>query len=155
EEDTPVFGKVTTTKRTAVKVEPTAHAAAATMVDANTELRWVSGDRKGKYVRVMIPKGLLGWVLEADVKKVAEPDLSSIALEATAAPCVSPETLDACTTKKPTGCSPADSAHGLVNQLKRTVPPEGTPTTLTFDTFSQLQSAAVELVDQGVDVEPA
>ena len=28
-----------------------------------------------------------------------------------------------------------------LNQLKRTVPPQGTPTMLTFDTFSQLQSA--------------
>jgi len=39
--------------------------------------------------------------------------------------------------------------------LKRTVPPEGTPTTLTFETFSQLQSAAVELVDEGVEIPPA
>jgi hypothetical protein len=68
---------------------------------------------------------------------------------------VSPETLNACTRTKPTGCSAAGSAHGLVNRLKRTVPPEGTPTTLTFDTFSQLQSAAVELVDEGVEIPPA
>jgi hypothetical protein len=68
---------------------------------------------------------------------------------------VSPETLNACTTKKPTGCSAADSAHGLVNRLKRTIPAEGTTTTLTFETFSQLQTAAVESVDQGVDIPPA
>ena len=91
-------------------------------------------------MRVMVPKGPSGWVLEADVNKVAEADLTNIALEGQAPPCVSPETLNACTTNKPTGCSPPDSAHGLVNQLKRTVPPEGTPTTLTFDTFSQLQA---------------
>jgi hypothetical protein len=155
QEDTPVFGKVTTIKKTAVKAAPNAHAAAATMVDANTDLRWVMGDRKGKYVRVMIPKGPSGWVLEADVNKVAEADLASIALEGQAQPCVSPETLNSCTTTKPNGCSPAGSAHGLVNQLKRTVPPQGTPTTLTFDTFSQLQSTAVELVDQGVEIPPA
>ena len=154
-EDTPVFGKVTTSKKTALKTAPNAHAAAATTVDANTDLRWVMGGRKGKYVRVMIPKGPSGWVLESDVKKVAEADLASIALEGQAQPCVSPETLNACTTTKPTGCSAAGSAHGLVNQLKRTVPPQGTPTTLTFDTFSQLQSAAVELVDEGVDIPPA
>ena len=65
---------------------------------------------------------------------------------------MNPETLDACTTTKPTGCSQAGSEHGLANQLKRTVPPEGAPTTLTFDTFSQLQSEAVELVDQGVEI---
>lgn len=154
-EDTPVFGQVTTNRKTAVKVAPNAHAAAATTVNANTDLRWVMGQRKGKYVRVMIPKGTSGWVLEADVKKVAEADLASIALEGQTQPCVSPTTLNACTTKKPTGCSPADSPHGLVNQLKRTVPPEGTPTTLTFEAFSQLQSAAVELVDQGVEIDPA
>ena len=154
DEDAPVFGQVTTTKKTPVKAAPNAQSAAATMVDANTDLRWVRGDRKGKYVRVMIPKGASGWVLEADVKTVTEPDLSSIALESRAQPCVSPETLNACTTKKPTGCSPAGSAHGLANRLKTTIPAEGTPATLTFDTFSQLQAAAVELVDQGVDIPP-
>jgi hypothetical protein len=154
-EDTSVFGQVTTNRKTAVKVAPNAHAAAATTVNANTDLRWVMGQRKGKYVRVMIPKGTSGWVLEADVKKVAEADLASIALQGSAQPCVSPTTLNACTTKKPTGCSAADSPHGLVNQLKRTAPREEAPTTLTFEAFSQLQSAAVELVDQGVEIDPA
>ena len=154
-EDTPVSGKVTTNKKTALKAAPNAHAAAATTVDANTDLRWVMGARKGKYVRVMIPKGPSGWVLEADVNKVAEADLADIALEGSAQPCVSPKTLNACTTTKPTGCAAAGSAHGLVNQLKRTVPSPGTPTTLTFDTFSQLQTAAVDLVDQSVEIEPA
>src|SRR5256886_3648097 len=144
QEDTPVFGKVTTNKKTALKAAPNAHAAAAATVDANTDLRWVMGDRKGKYVRVMVPKGPSGWVLEANVNKIADADLASIALESSAQPCVSPKTLNACTTTKPTGCSSAGSAHGLVNQLKRNVPPQETPTTLTFDTFSQLQSAAVE-----------
>ena len=155
QEDTPVFGKVTTKKKTALKAAPNAQAAAATTVDANTDLRWVMGERKGKYVRVMVPKGPSGWVLEADVNTVAEADLADIALEAQSQPCVTPTTLKACTTTKPTGCAAAGSAHGLVNQLKRTVPPEGTPTTLTFETFSQLQSAAVDLVDQGVDISPA
>src|SRR2546423_480191 len=125
-EDTPVFGKVTTNKKTALKAAPNAHATAATTVDANTDLRWVRGDRKGKYVRVMIPKGPSGWVLEADVTKVAEADLSSIALEGSAQPCVSPETLNACTTTKPTGCSSAGSAHGLVHPIKKNRPPQQT-----------------------------
>lgn len=155
EEDTPVFGQVTTNKKTAFKVAPNAQAAASRTINPNTDLRWVRGDRKGKYLRVMIPKGPTGWVLAADVKTITKPDLSSIALEGSAQSCVSPETLKACTTKKPTGCAAADSAHGLLNQLKRSMPPEGTPTTVTFDTFSQLQSAAVELVDQGVDIAPS
>jgi hypothetical protein len=154
-EDTPAFGKVATTKKTAIKAAPNAHAAAATTVDANTDLRWVMGQRKGKYVRVMVPKGPSGWVLEANVKKIAEADLADIALEAQAEPCVSPATLKACVAKKPTGCSAQDSAHGLVNKLKRTVPPEGPSTILTFETFSQLQTAAVELVDEAVEIPPA
>ena len=154
-EDAPAFGKVTTKKKTALKAAPKPQAAVATTVDANTDLRWVMGQHKGKYVRVMVPKGPSGWVLEADVNKVAEADLSDIALEGQAQPCVSPATLNACTTKKPTGCAAADSAHGLVNQLKRSIPAEGTPTTLTFDAFSQLQTAAVELVDQSVEIPPA
>jgi hypothetical protein len=92
--------------------------------------------------------------LESKVRKVAEPDLSAIMLAGSAQPCVRPETLDACTKNKPTGCSGEDSPHGLANKLKRTAPPEGAPTTLNFDTFSQLQSAAVDLVDQGVEIEP-
>lgn len=152
QEDTPVSGKVTTTKKTALKTAPKAPSAAAMTLTANTDLRWVMGERKGKYVRVMVPKGPSGWVLESDVKKVAEADLSAIALAGSAQPCVDPETLDACTTSKPTGCSSAGSEHGLVNQLKRTIPSEGAPTRLTFETFSQLQSEAVQLVDQGVEI---
>ncbi|MGY4230040.1 hypothetical protein ACVMIH_007401 [Bradyrhizobium sp. USDA 4503] len=155
EEDTPVFGQVTTNKKTAFKIAPNAQAAASKTIDPNTDLRWVRGDRKGKYLRVMLPKGPIGWVLAADVKTNAQPDLSSIALEGSAQPCVSPETLNACTTRKPTGCAAADSAHGLLNQLKRTTPPVGAPITVTFDTFSQLQSRAEELVDQGVDIAPS
>jgi len=155
QEDTPVSGKVTTTQKTALKTAPKASSAAVTMLAPNTDLRWVMGDHKGKYLRIMVPKGPSGWVLESEVRKVAEPDLSAIAFAATAQPCVDPKTLDACTTTKPTGCSEPGSPHGLANQLKRTVPPEGTPTTVNFDTFSQLQSAAVELVDQSVEIPPA
>ncbi|MBR1029379.1 SH3 domain-containing protein [Bradyrhizobium liaoningense] len=155
EEDIPAFGQVTTNKKTALKTAPSAQASASRMVEANTELRWVRGDRRGKYVRVIAPKGPTGWVLASDVKSLVKPDLSSIALEGTAQPCVSPETIKACTTKKPTGCAAADSAHGAINLLKRTMPQEGAVTTVTFDTFSQLQSAAEERVDQGVEIEPS
>ena len=47
-EDSPVFGKVATTKKTAIKAAPNAHAAAATTVDANTDLRWVMGRSQRK-----------------------------------------------------------------------------------------------------------
>jgi hypothetical protein len=155
EEDSPVFGMVTTNKRTALKTSPNAQASAPAMVDANTNLRWLRGAQRGKYVRVMIPKGPSGWVLQADVQKVAEPDLSSIALEGQAQPCVSPETIKACTTKKPAGCAAADSPHGALNTLKRRLPNDEAPTLVTFETFSQLQTAAVGLVDEGVDISPS
>lgn len=86
EEDTPAFGQVTTNKKTAFKVAPNAQAAASKTIEPNTDLRWVRGDRKGKYLRVMLPKGPTGWVLAADVKTIARPDLSSIALEGSAQP---------------------------------------------------------------------
>src|SRR5262245_39031366 len=47
QEDTPAFGTVTAKRKTTLKAAPSAQAAAATMVDANTELRWMMGDRKG------------------------------------------------------------------------------------------------------------
>src|SRR5260221_14698429 len=47
-EDAPVFGKVTTKKKTALKAAPKPQAAAATTVDANTDLRWVMGPAQRK-----------------------------------------------------------------------------------------------------------
>lgn len=154
QENTLVFGQVTTAKKAFLKSEPTASAVATMTLPAKTDLRWVMAQQKDKYFRVAVPKGPSGWVLESEVTKVKDADLASLALAGSAQPCVSPETLDACTTTKPTGCSPPRSPHGLVNQLKRTVPLEGAATLLTFDTFSQLQSEAVRLVDQGVEIEP-
>jgi hypothetical protein len=155
QEDVAVAGKVTTTKKTPLKVAPKASSAAATTLPASTDLRWVMGDHKGQYVRVMVPRGPSGWVLESDVKKVQEADLASVALQGSAQPCVDPETLEACTTGKPTGCSGPDTPHGLANHLKRTVPAQGDATLVTFETFAQLQSEAVELVDQGAEIEPS
>ena len=39
EEDTPVFGQVATTRKTAIKIAPNPQSAAATAVNANTDLR--------------------------------------------------------------------------------------------------------------------
>ncbi len=155
QEDTPLFGNVTTARKTMLKTAPAAPSVATIQLPADTELRWVMGERKGKYLRVTVPKGPSGWVLESDVAKVTEPDLSSVALEGTAQPCVTPETLAACTKTEPAGCAEADSPHGIANELKRALPPEGEATMLSFETFSQLQSEAVQLVDQGLPISPA
>ena len=67
QEDTPVFGKVTTTKPAALKTAPKAPSATAMTLAVDTDLRWVMGERKGKYVRVMVPRGPSGWVLETAI----------------------------------------------------------------------------------------
>jgi hypothetical protein len=151
----PVYGKVTTLRKTIIKTTPSAQGPAAAPVPAQSDLRWVMGQRSGKYLRVIVPKGPIGWVLASDVKQVEQADLTSIATEASAVPCVEPKNIKACTENKPAGCSSPGSAHGLANELKRTVPPDGDPTLLTFDSFSQLQTAAEQSVDQGVDIDPA
>jgi uncharacterized protein YgiM (DUF1202 family) len=46
------------------------------------------------------------------------------------------------------GCSPADSPHGLLNQLKRTVPTGTSAAMLTFDDFAALQQQADSLVGE-------
>lgn len=46
------------------------------------------------------------------------------------------------------GCSPADSPHGLLNQLKRTVPTGTSAVVLTFDDFAALQQQADNLVGE-------
>lgn len=46
------------------------------------------------------------------------------------------------------GCAAADSPHGLMNQLKQTVPSSTTPVLLTFDDFDNLQQQAHNLVGE-------
>jgi len=46
------------------------------------------------------------------------------------------------------GCEAADSPHGLMNQLKQTIPGSTTPTLLTFDDFANLQQQADNLVGE-------
>ena len=48
----------------------------------------------------------------------------------------------------PNGCEAADSAHGLMNQLKQTLPSSTKPTLLTFDDFANLQQQADNLVGE-------
>src|SRR5205085_11079254 len=51
------------------------------------------------------------------------------------------------------GCAALNSAHAAVNQAKRTRPPAGTPVLVNFSTLQSLQDQAVELVDQGTEIE--
>src|SRR5437660_12574168 len=99
QENTLVFGQVTTAKKAFLKSEPTASAVATMTLPAKTDLRWVMGQvmgqQKDKYFRVAVPKGPSGWVLESEVTKIKDADLASLALAGSAQPCVSPETLDA------------------------------------------------------------
>ncbi len=47
-----------------------------------------------------------------------------------------------------TGCAPAGSTEALINKLKRTLPPSGTPIRMTLDDFLELQNQATRLVKQ-------
>jgi len=53
------------------------------------------------------------------------------------------------------GCSSADSPHGLANQLKRRTPGGGAPTLLTFDDFQSLQNQADSLVGENKELKAA
>lgn len=154
QDDVVRFGKVTTKRDTVLKTEPVDSSIGATTFPPNTELRWIMGQQKGNYVRVMAPRGATGWVLESDVEKVTGVDLSKIEPQSVTPPCVNPRTLDACTTTKPAGCSDPDSPHGLANELKRAIPTAGAAKIVNFKAFSELQTDAVGLVDQGVDISP-
>ena len=154
EEDTPVFGQVATTRKTAIKIAPNPHGRG----DGCERQHGFALDKRRSQRKVSPCHGSqgtdrMGFGSRCQEGRGRRPrQYCARGLGSTS---VSPPTLNACTTTNPTGCAAADSAHGLVNRLKRTVPPEGTPTTLTFETFAQLQSAAVDLVDQGVEIAPA
>ena len=55
--------------------------------------------------------------------------------------------LDSC---PPRGCALVNTPEALVNELKRTFPPAGTPVLLTLNDFESLQTQAKQLVGQNV-----
>jgi hypothetical protein len=57
--------------------------------------------------------------------------------------------LQSCPTR---GCEEEGSPHAQVNQIKRTRPSPGTPVSLTFDDFAELQEKAEALVGEGEDI---
>jgi hypothetical protein len=54
-----------------------------------------------------------------------------------------------------TGCATEGTEDGLVNKIKRTIPPAGTPIRLTFEDFFHLQDQATDLVGQKEDLNEA
>ncbi len=57
----------------------------------------------------------------------------------------------------PNGCAPEGSGHAVLNELKRTIPEEASPTGLTFDDFRMLQSEAANIFPpkKGLEIPPA
>src|SRR5437588_1863755 len=62
QEDKARFGSVTTANPTFLKASPTIASHNLKPIPAGTKLTWVEGQKKGKYYRVIMPKGSAGWV---------------------------------------------------------------------------------------------
>ena len=150
QEDKARFGSVTTANPTFLKAGPTIASHNLKPVPAGTKLTWVEGQKKGKYYRVIMPKGPAGWVHAGaldDTQNVQPPPAPAGGM-ATAAAAKCQPALDAC---PDTGCAAEGSPHALMNQSKRTFA-TGDPIALSFSDFSALQDAVDAVVDQGQEI---
>jgi hypothetical protein len=144
------FGSVTTAKPAMLKAGPTAASHNLKSVPAGTKLSWIEAQKKGKYYRVVMPKGPAGWVHASalDATKNVQPPPAPTGAQPTAAAAKCQPDLGSCTD---IGCSPDGSSHALMNQSKRTFA-TGAPVTLAFSDFSTLQDAADAVVEQGQEI---
>jgi hypothetical protein len=142
------FGSVTTKKATVLKSQPRNLAANLQTVPAGTSLQWVERQKRGHWLRILVPKGSLGWVDENAVDIAPGPppgvEASTIPLAATKCAAI----LSVCPAD---GCEHAGSAHAAMNQAKRTFA-TGQPITITFADLHLLQAAADAVVTQGQDI---
>jgi hypothetical protein len=150
QEDKIRLGSVTTAKPTLLKAGPNISSHNLKSLPAGTKLSWVEGQKKGKYFRVILPKGPAGWVHAAALDSTldVQPPPAPTGGQPAAAAAKCKPTLSACLD---TGCAQEGSAHALMNQSKRTFA-TGTPVTLSFSDFSALQDATDAVVDQGQEI---
>jgi hypothetical protein len=142
------FGSVTTEKATVLKSHPKNSAATVRMIPTGTTLQWIEGQKKGNWVRVVLPKGPAGWVPAKMVTIVTQPPPPPATSEITLAAAKCEPNLDACTVN---GCAAEGSAHALMNQAKRKFA-TGTPVTISFSDLAALQEAADSVVGQGQEI---
>jgi len=144
------MGKVVTKAAAAVRAQPEANAPTTTQVPGNTSLGWLDGQREGGFLRVLPPRGPVGWVAEDQVQIVQQPPAADVT-EAAAAPCKA--TLGACTA---IGCAAAGSPHAVFNQAKQRIPPAtGAVVPIDFADLHKLQQQAEALVGSGAELTAA
>src|SRR4051794_14115433 len=82
-------GSVATARSTVIHSQPKASGAVMAQVESGATLRWIMGQKKNGFVRVMQPKGKSGWVTVSalDPSSTVAPTASTIALGASAQPC--------------------------------------------------------------------
>lgn len=145
QEDAPArAGLVRVKQTTALRAQPQLSSPRLKDIEAGAELRWVAGQKKSGFFRVVTTKGPQGWIL-AEHAEVAEEPPSLLSLESAGEPCA--ETLKAC---PETGCSATGSEHALFNAMKRRLPSPGAELIhLNFAALASLQEKADAVVGQG------
>ncbi len=139
------FGVVRVTQSTVLRNRPLVTGTALLPLAPGSRLRWIEGEVKNGFVRVITTGGRQGWVASSAVQIESQPQ----ALLAAAPPCK--PTLAACVA----GCSQPGSKHALFDQLKRRVPQPSVPVPVTFADFKTLQELADARVDEGVELSAA
>ena len=140
------FGHARTTRLTTLRATPAGDGAPLRALLANETLRWVEGERRDGFLRVIQERGPVGWVNEADLAAIEPPLLVAVAEAATA--CAT--TLSACPTH---GCATDGTPHALLNRQKRRAPLAGAAPLLTFPDFKHLQQQSDALVGQAHELD--
>jgi len=140
-------GELRVTSQTVLRVEPGNSASFVRLVAPGTTLRWLEGQRKHGYYRVLVPRGPQGWIPVSDAEVILKPPRLKGSTVVLREACE--DSLEACS---PNGCATPGSDHALFNQTKRRVPPDGDPRLLSFADFAALQEQATSLVDQGQEL---
>ena len=141
------FGEVTVVRPTVLRSKPgTAGQVRLMQVPKGMRLRWVEGENRNGFFRVIAPKGKQGWIPISAVHIERQLPV----LLAASPPCA--QTLNAC---PETGCSQRGSKHALFDQTKRRLPPARAPIVLNLADFASLQEQANDLVDQGLELSSA
>ncbi len=147
--------QATVKQATNLRADPSTHNPPIQTLPKGTNVFIVAPQPTNGFYHVRTADKKEGWVWSASVsigahrpqasrKLVRRPTVVETGPEEHAAVACAGD-LSSCPTN---GCSPADSPHGLANQLKRRNPGGGTPALLTFDDFQSLQGQADSLVGE-------
>jgi len=143
-------GTVTVKQATVLRSGPANGAPTLQPLPQGITLRWIEGQKRGTFYRVVVPRGPQGWVPEGAVDVASPPPSPPMVVLAAKPPCA--PSLATCPV---TGCATPGTPHALFNERKRGTPSGGEPITLTFSDFGTLQDQANELVGQGEDLSAA